>query len=498
MSENHPDGYLRHKRDNIGKRKPEERSRDFNQIWSPKWDQSQLRDQGERCMDCGVPTCMGGCPIGNFIPEWNDLVYRDDWKKALAMLHATNNFPEFTGYTCPAPCEESCVLALNNDAVTIKSIERAIVDKGWEEGWIVPEPPRKRSGYRVAIIGSGPAGLAAAQQLNRVGHYVTVFERDETAGGLMMLGIPDFKFAKKMVRRRIEQLEKEGITFQVNTEIGKDIDANEIFEIYDATCIAVGAQQHRDVIVPGRDLNGIHFAMDYLIQENRVQAKVEIPGEERITAAGKNVVVLGGGDTGADCVATAIRQGAKQIVQISINPKKPEQRLSNNPWPEQSLVYKKTYAQEEGGAEEFSIDTVAFRDSDRDGHVDYLGCERVEWTYENRKRIDKKVLEEDLRIPADLVLIAIGFSGAQDTPFEGTGLELNGNGTFKTDKGMMTNIDGVFNSGDARMGQSLVVWAIGEGRDVARHIDAYLTGDSQLPASLQTPNPIFHSMSEIR
>lgn len=493
MGENHLDGYLKYQRDEIGKRSAEERVQDFNQIWKPHWDEKHVTEQGERCMDCGVPTCMAGCPIGNFIPEWNDLVYRDDWKKALDMLHATNNFPEFTGYTCPAPCENSCVLALNDNPVTIKSIERAIVDRGWEEGWITPTPPRSRTGYQVAIIGSGPAGLAAAQQLNRNGHYVTVFERDERPGGLMMLGIPDFKFAKSMVERRIDQLSAEGVKFRVNTEVGKDVNASEIFEIYDVTCISIGAQKHRELNLPGSDLDGIHTAMEYLVQENRHQAGKEINAGERISAKNKNVVVLGGGDTGADCVATAIRQGAEQVVQISINPQKPLERKSGNPWPEQPLIYKKTYAIEEGGAEEFSLDTVKFVDTDDDGLVNFLIGDKVQWTYEGKKRVGKKVLKTNLRIPADLVLVAIGFAGAQASPFDGTDLQFE-NGTLKTNNQMMTNRDGVFAAGDARMGQSLVVWAIGEGRDVARNIDKYIMGHTQLPASIKTPNPVFYKI----
>lgn len=487
MSEKHPDGYLKHSRQNIGKRTPEERAKDFDQIWAPSWKEEVLRKQGQRCMDCGVPTCMGGCPIGNLIPDWNDLVYEDDWKNALKMLHATNNFPEFTGYTCPAPCEDSCVLAINDDPVTIKSIERAIVDKGWEMGWIRPQPPKQRTGYRVAIIGSGPAGLAAAQQLNRVGHRVTVFERDDEIGGLMTYGIPDFKFAKEMVRRRVRQLEEEGIQFSPGVVIGDDIPAKDVFEEYDATCIAIGAQQHRDVPLPGRDLQGIHFAMDFLTQENRVQAGKPI--STRIHAGDKNVVVLGGGDTGADCVATSIRHEARQVVQISINPQKPFERTMDDPWPYLPKKYKRTYAQEEGATEEFSIDTTEFLDTDNDGHVNSLRAERVEWEYdENRKRVDKTVLDPDISIPADLVLIAIGFQGAEHGPFQGSGLEMDDAGTFTTNEEMMTSVEGVFSAGDANMGQSLVVWAIGEGRDVARKIDQYLTGYTDLPASIRTSN----------
>ena len=497
MAENHPDGYRRHERQQIGKRPPEERVRDSDHVWAPEWDEDHLREQGERCMDCGVPTCMGGCPIGNIIPDWNDLVYRDDWKRALDRLHATNNFPEFTGYTCPAPCENACVLAYNDDPVTIKSIERAIVDRGWEEGWIEPRPPAERTGYEVVIVGSGPAGLAAAQQLNRAGHRVTVFERDDEVGGLMTYGIPDFKFGKELLERRVEQLEAEGIELRTSAEVGGNVPVETLTEEFDAACIAVGAQKHRDLDLPGRDLEGVEFAMPYLIGANRRRAGKPVGGADgpgrsgsSLDASGKNVVVLGGGDTGADCVATAHRQGAEQVVQISINPKPPETRPPDNPWPTQPQVYRKTYAMEEGGIEEFEINTRAFVDSDGDGRVDHVLADRVIWTYsEAGDRIDYDVMESDLQIPADVVLVAIGFTGPESNPFAGIGVELAANGSVATDERMMTSADGIFAAGDANMGASLVVWAIGDGRDVARHVDTYLTGDSSLPASLQTPNP---------
>jgi len=487
MSENHPGGYLKYERKPIGKRSPSERIHDYDEVWKPKWEVDHLKEQGERCMDCGVPTCMGGCPIGNIIPDWNDLVHHGDWKEALNRLHATNNFPEFTGYICPAPCENACVLSINDNPVTIKSIERSIVDKGWEMGWIKPEPPKSRTGFNVAIIGSGPAGLAAAQQLNRVGHLVTVFERDDTPGGLMTYGIPDFKFSKKQVKRRIDQLTEEGVHFMTNAEIGVNIPFERIYEDFDAVLLAIGAQKHRDIPVDGRDLEGVHFAMDYLINANRRQADREV--DNVIDAKDKNVVVLGGGDTGADCVATAHRQGAKQVVQISINPKRSLERDIHNPWPEQPLIYKKTYAIEEGGEQEFSINTLEFLDINNDGKVDHLGAENVEWTYdENGSRVDKKVLDPDMKIPADLVLIAIGFSGAESKVFKKSGLKTK-KGKFRANKKMMTNMPGVFAAGDARRGQSLIVWAIGEGRDAARRIDEFLMGSSNLPASLQSNNP---------
>lgn len=483
--EHHPDGYRKHPRRPIGKRDPDARRDDHAEIWAPAWNDEQLRDQGERCMDCGVPTCMSGCPIGNRIPEWNDLVHRGEWKAALDQLHATNNFPEFTGYTCPAPCEDACVLAVNDDPVAIKSIERAIVDRGWEEGWIQPEPPAERTEYRVAIIGSGPAGLAAAQQLNRAGHRVTVFERDDAIGGLMTYGIPDFKFAKERVHKRVEQLRAEGIEMVTGVDVGQTVAPNALFDDYDATCLAVGAQQHRALPIPGAKLDGVVPAMDFLIRANRVQGGKSVDDEP--TARGKNVVVLGGGDTGADCVATAHRQGAEQVVQISIRQHPPTERPPDNPWPEQPQTYKKTYAIEEGGVEEFGINTTALLDTKGDGRVDALQAERVEWSFDAEgRRADKTVLDPDVQIPADLVLVAIGFSGPEAGPFESAGVALDEDGTFRTDDAMMTMREGVFAAGDAQMGASLVVWAIGEGRDVARCIDTYLTGASELPWSLRT------------
>lgn len=487
-SEKHPAGFLQANRQDIGKRHPARRAKDYEEIYQPDWDERILKQQGRRCMDCGVPTCMAGCPIGNIIPDWNDLVSRGDWKAALDRLHATNNFPEFTGYTCPAPCEDACVLAYNDEPVTIKDIERAIVDVGWEKGWIKPRPPQQRTGKSVAVIGSGPAGLSAAQQLNRVGHTVTVFERDDEIGGLMTYGIPDFKFAKDKVARRVEQLRREGVRFQTNAHVGVDLPFDKIRNDHDAVCLAIGSLKPRELPIPGRDLKGIYYALDYLTMENRRQAGK--PNKEFIDAQGKSVVVLGGGDTGADCVATAHRQGAQQVVQISIRPQPPLSRPENNPWPKFMKTYRKTYAIEEGGVEEFAIDTSRLVDETEDGWVDTLYAERVEWAFDDQgRRIAKKVVEPNLRIPAELVLIAIGFAGPEANPFTQYGLELDEDHNFKTNENMKTNVKGVFAAGDANMGASLVVWAIGEGRDAARQIDLYLMGRSHLPPSLRTANP---------
>lgn len=439
-------------------------------------------------MDCGVPTCMAGCPLGNLIPDWNDLVHRGRWREALDRLHATNNFPEFTGYTCPAPCEPACVLARDGQAVSIKSIERAIVDMGWERGWIVPEPPVARSGRRVAVVGSGPAGLACAQQLNRAGHQVTVFERDEVIGGLMVHGIPDFKFAKFRVARRVAQLAAEGVVFRAGQALGRDFSLDSLREIFDAVCLAIGAGRPRELALPGRQLAGVHLAMDFLVAENRRQAG---GGRgPRIDAGGRRVVVLGGGDTGADCVATAHRQGAQAVVQVSINPAPPDARAADNPWPEWPRIRQHSYALEEGGEEVFSLDGAAFLDCDGDGRVDAMRLERVAWTYDaNRRRVGKTVLDPEVVLPTELVLIATGFVGPDLGPLGDAGIAAGARGGIATDGGMMTGLPGVFAAGDARRGPSLVVWAIAEGRDVARHIDLYLGGEGLLPPSLHSANP---------
>lgn len=485
MVERHPDGFMKAVRQPIGYREPHIRVRDFDEIYAPRWREEQLRVQGGRCMDCGVPTCMGGCPIANLIPEWNDLVNRGRWRDALDRLHATNNFPEFTGYTCPAPCEPACVLDIDGQSVTIKSIERAIVDKGWDEGWIVPQPPAHRSGYNVAVVGSGPAGLAAAQQLNRAGHSVTVFERDDAIGGLMTYGIPDFKFRKFRVTRRVDQLQCEGIEFKTGVNVGVDVTLANLRRNHDAVCLTIGALEPRDVDVPGRELAGVEFAMRYLVQENRRQTGRSL--HDWISAHGRRVVVLGGGDTGADCVATAHRQGAVSVTQIDINLRRPDQRPTDNPWPEPPVTFERTYAQEEGSFDEYGFETSEFEPGEDTGRVGFIVGRRVSWTYtRRRKRRTRKVLEEGVHIPADLVLIAAGFSGPELQHFAELATDERGN--VKTDDDMQTNLKGVFAAGDANMGQSIVVWAIGEGRDAARAIDKYLTGESSLPPSLRTNN----------
>ena len=488
MSDRHPDGFLRHSRRPLENRDPVERIRDYREVYAPDWDPGQLRVQGERCMDCGTPTCIAGCPIGNLIPEWNDLVSRDGWHEALERLHATNNFPEFTGYTCPAPCEPACTLAVNDAPVTIKNIERAIVDMGWRQGWIRPEPPERRSDFRVAVVGSGPAGLACAQQLNRAGHTVVVFERDDAIGGLMTYGIPDFKFEKQKVARRVDQLAQEGIEFRTGIEVGHDLSLAELRDRFDAVCLAIGAGNPREVAVPGRELGGVELAMDFLTAENRRQAGVTVP--RPISARGLDVVILGGGDTGADCLATAHRHGARSVTQISIRDRPPERRDACHPWPWLPMTYATTYALEEGGQDVYGLNALAFLDERGDGRVETVLAERVAWSYDaGGRRMDKRVLETAIRMPAQLVLIAVGFSGPRLGGLAGSGLALTPGATLARGPDLMTALPGVFAAGDAAMGQSIVVWAIGEGRDAARAIDRYLTGDSRLPASLRTANP---------
>ncbi len=486
-NENHPDGYLRFSRDPIPNRDPEERTTDYQEIYAPHWHDSQLREQATRCMDCGVPTCSAGCPIGNLIPDWNDLVSQDDWRRAIERLHATNNFPEFTGYACPAPCEDACTLGYNGEPVTIKNLERAIADRGWVEGWIVPTPPAHRTDYRVALVGSGPAGLAAAQQLNRAGHRVVVYERDDAPGGLVRYGLPDFKFAKWRLDRRIHQLEAEGIEFRTSMELGANLSLEELRRDYDAVGLTIGAQHPRDVPVPGRELEGVLFAMPYLTRANRLQSGRSAPPEP--DARNRSVVVLGGGDTGADCVATALRQGATQVIQIGINDQPPKQRPNKNPWPLPLRIYRQSYAQKEDAEERFSINTLAFLDDSGDGRVDSLRAEKVEWIRDEQgRRVDRTILEPDLCLPADLVLIAAGFARPETDQLNAAGLAIDEDGTIATDAHMATSLPGVFAGGDANMGHSLLVWAIGEGRDLARMIDIHLTGDSRLPASLRTRN----------
>jgi NAD(P)H-dependent glutamate synthase small subunit len=481
-----PRGFIKHGRRDATIRAVNERLQHHDEHYDYP-SEEKVKTQASRCMDCGVPFCMSGCPLGNLIPEWNDLVYRSQWKQALKALHATNNFPEFTGRVCPAPCETSCVLGINEPAVTIKLHEVSIVDKGFEEGWIVPRPPVHRSDKTVAIVGSGPAGLACAQQLNRAGHRVTVFEKTDRAGGLLMYGIPHYKLRKEKVQRRIDLLEAEGIEFRYCCEVGKDVTFDEIKSDYDAVVIASGAEEPRDLPVEGRDLDGIHFAMDFLPQQNRANwGDSDIaalhPKQQVISAKGKKVIVIGGGDTGSDCIGTSMRQGATSVVNFELLGQPPAERAESNPWPQWSRIQRISSSVEEmqvlGGDVHYELMTTRFIGSGR--KVTGLETVKVDWSNGRPEKIEGS--EKIWR--CDLVLLAMGFLGPRSAMLEQSGCETDQRSNIKTDpKTRMSSVDGVFAAGDCRRGQSLVVWAISEGREVARCVDEYLTGtQSSLPS----------------
>ncbi len=457
-----------------------QRIRHFKEFYQ-NWTEEQARQQGARCMNCAVPFCHMGCPLGNLIPDWNDLVYRGEWEKALAALHATNNFPEFTGRICPAPCEASCVLNINQDPVTIEYIEKAISDRGWQEGWIKPEPPKQRTGKKVAVVGSGPAGLAAAQQINRCGHWVTVFERADYIGGLLRLGIPDFKLDKRVVQRRVDQMEAEGVAFRTSANVGENVPVQELLDSFDAILLTGGSTVPRDLPVPGRELGGVHFAMDYLTQQNRVLAGERIPPSERISAEGKRVVILGGGDTGSDCLGTAHRQGAEIVYQFELLPEPPVERRASNPWPQWPLILRTSSSQEEGGVRDYDILTRSFSGSN--GHVGKLHGVRLEWgppDASGRPQM-REIPGSEFEIDTDLVLFALGFLHPQRRGMvEQLGVELDARGNVKTDENKMTSKPGIFAAGDMARGQSLVVWALAEGREAARGVDLYLMGKTSL------------------
>ncbi len=466
-------GFLEIEREIASKRPVAERVKDWREVYE-KFPQVKAQEQGARCMDCGVPFCHTGCPLHNLIPDWNDLVYRDRWHDAIRQLHATNNFPEFTGRLCPAPCESACVLGINAPPVSIKQVEKSIIDHAFEQGWVRPEPPTLRTGKKVAVIGSGPAGLAAAQQLNRAGHMVTVIEREDRLGGLLRYGIPDFKMEKHHIDRRMEQLRAEGIEFRTGVNIGVDLEFADLRTSFDSILLAVGAEQHRDVKAPGRQLKGIHFAMEYLPQGNRAVAGDKLV--DQLTATGKHVIIIGGGDTGADCLGTATRQGAKSIHQFMIHQRPPDERAESTPWPLWPVMYREEPAHEENGKREFAVATTSFS-GDQDGHVRQLHGVRVG----SSPRFEP-VPDSEFTLEADMVLIAIGFAGVHRPGLmEKTGARLDARGNIVTDDAYRTSIDGVFAAGDARRGASLVVWAIAEGRRAARAIDEHLMGESLLP-----------------
>ena len=491
-----PTGFLEFKREVPADRPASARIADWREfhLHLPEAD---LRKQGARCMDCGIPFChtgqlvsgmASGCPIHNLIPEWNDLVFRGLWREALDRLHKTNNFPEFTGRVCPAPCEGSCVLGMNNPAVTIKNIECEIIDHGWEHGWVTAEPPEKRTGKKVAVVGSGPAGLSAAAQLNKAGHEVTVFERAARPGGLLMYGIPNMKLDKnEVVLRRISLLEQEGVKFVCNTEVGKNYPAEKLLKEFDAVILATGATKPRDLPIEGRALKGIHFAMDFLTANTRSLLDQRKNGDY-LSAEGKDVVVIGGGDTGTDCVGTSVRHGCQSLVQVEILPKPPLERAKDNPWPEWPKTYKMDYGQEEAAAKfgddpRVYLTTATKFEGDAHGHVKAVHTVLVEWTKNDKGQfVPKHVPGSEKVLPAQLVLLAMGFLGPEQPLLEALGVERDARSNAKAEfEKYQTNLKGVFAAGDCRRGQSLVVWAFNEGRGVARECDRYLMGATDLP-----------------
>lgn len=479
-----PDGFLEYPKQLAPRRPVEERLRDWKEIALPL-SPDQLRVQGARCMDCGIPFCHEGCPLGNQIPDWNDLVYRDQWRKALERLHRTNNFPEFTGRLCPAPCESACVLSIHKDAVTIKQIELAIVERGFEEGGIPPRPPASRTGKRVAVVGSGPAGLAAAQQLNYAGHQVIVFERDGRPGGLLRYGIPEFKMEKKVLDRRLQQMEEEGVRFRTGCAVGSDISAIELQRTFDAMVLAGGARRPRDLPVPGRELRGVHFAMEYLTLQNRICEGSETQMEGSLSARDKHVVIIGGGDTGADCLGTAHRQGARSVLQLELLPRPPESRDPlSSPWPLYPNIFRVSAAHEEGGDRLYSVSTRRF--SGRRGRVEKLHAVNVEPQRDARGKLQfEEIPGSEVEIPADLVLLAMGFVGAETNGMlQELGVAVTERGNVARDDHWMTSVTGVFTAGDMQRGQSLIVWALADGRSCARAVDEFLMGESHLHAPL--------------
>ena len=480
-----PKGFLKHDRELAERRPVEERVGDWNEVYPGGPGRALLpiiKTQASRCMDCGIPFCHQGCPLGNLIPEWNDLVYRDDWDDAIERLHATNNFPEFTGRLCPAPCETACVLGINQNPVTIKNVEVSIIDRAWESGAVRPQPPEWLTGKTVAVIGSGPAGLAAAQQLTRSGHTVAVYERADQVGGLLRYGIPEFKMEKKVLDRRLDQMRKEGTVFRSGVDCGSDVDFRSLRDRYDAVVIAIGSTTPRDLPIPGRELGGIHQAMEYLPQSNRASLGVEV--EDQIRADGKDVVIIGGGDTGADCLGTALRQNAKSVTQLEIMAQPGTDRPANQPWPTYPMIFRVSSAHEEGGERVYAVSTTEFL-GDADGQVRGLRLVEVDASFQPIEGTERE-------IPAQLVLFAMGFTGPESTGLvDQLGVELDERSNVKRDSSYATSVPGVFVAGDAGRGQSLIVWAIAEGRAAAASVDAYLTGSTTLPAPIPpTERPV--------
>ena len=472
-------GFLEIEREGPHKQPVAERLKHWREFEEKTPDET-LRAQGARCMDCGIPFCHKGCPLGNIIPDWNDLVYRNRWREAIDRLHATNNFPEFTGRICPAPCEEACVLNINNDPVTIKNIEKHIIDHAFANGWVTPQIPPKRTGKKVAVVGSGPAGMACAQQLARAGHLVTLFERADRIGGLLRYGIPDFKMEKWLIDRRMEQMAAEGVTFRTNAHVGVNVDVAELRRDFDAIVLSGGATKPRDLPVPGRELKGIHFAMDFLPQQNKVVAGDTVANQ--LLATGKRVVILGGGDTGSDCLGTSNRHGAASVHQFELLPQPPTDRPQLS-WPNWPMILRTSSSHEEGVTRDWSINTKSFV-GDSNGNVKQLHGVRLEWTQDNGRPVMKEVSGSDFMLDCELVLLALGFLGPEpDTMIAQLGIGLTERGNVNVDSDYQTTVNNVFACGDMRRGQSLVVWAIWEGRECARGVDRVLMGETALPSS---------------
>ena len=483
-------GFLKHGRELPARRPVPVRLRDWDEVYE-EFPADRLETQASRCMDCGIPFCNNGCPLGNLIPDWNDLVYRERWRDAIERLHATNNFPEFTGRLCPAPCEAACVLGINQDPVTIKQVEVSIIDRAWAEGWVRAVRPSRATDKRVAVIGSGPAGLAAAQQLTRAGHRVVVFERADRIGGLLRYGIPEFKMEKRVLDRRLAQMRAEGTEFRVNVDVGVDVTVEQLREDYDAVVIATGATQARDLPIPGRELDGIHQAMEFLPWANRAQEGDLAVDEVPISAAGKKVVIIGGGDTGADCLGTSHRQGAESIHQFEIMPRPPEERPGANPWPTWPFIYRTSSAHEEGGERDYSVNTVEFLGDDQ-GRVRALRYVQVEQHLVDGRPTFVPVEGSETEMEVDLVLLAMGFTGPERNGLlDELGVEIDERGNVARSAEWASSETGVFVAGDAGRGQSLIVWAIAEGRACAAAVDRFLMGETELPAPVRpTDRPL--------
>jgi glutamate synthase (NADPH/NADH) small chain len=475
-------GFLEIQRKKWPTRPVEERLHDWKEVYLP-YPEPDLKKQAARCMDCGIPFCHQGCPLGNIIPDWNDLVYRDQWQDAIQRLHATNNFPEWTGRLCPAPCEGSCVLGINDDAVTIKAIEVSIIERAFDAGWVAAQPPAVRTGKKVAVVGSGPAGLAAADQLNRAGHWVTIFERSDRIGGLMRYGIPEFKMEKRFLDRRLALMEKEGVMFRPGTDVGGGLPLRDLQREFEAIVLACGAGAPRDLRVPGRDLAGIHYAMEYLTLSNKRCEGDAISDEHFITAQDKHVVIIGGGDTGADCLGTVHRQGAKTVHQFELLPRPPDTRAPDNPWPLWPNIFRVSSAHEEGGERVYAVSTQRF--VGEGSRVKALEAVKVDLVRDGGRVDFRPIPRSEFTLPVDLVLLAMGFVGPERTgPIDELGLTLTERGNVARDASWMTSEPGIFTCGDMQRGQSLIVWAIAEGRSCARGVDLYLMGKSDLPAPL--------------